>query len=88
MAARTTKKEMETAVRLLNQDLGFAEGSEGSFTLEGAYGGWRLVRFTAGTAIVNVPGMYGFHPKKKVTEFVENLRLGVKYGTLMCHKKI
>lgn len=88
MAARTTKKEMETAVRLLNQDLGFAEGSEGSFTLEGAYGGWRLVRFTAGTAIVNVPGMYGFHKKREVAQFVETLRLGVKYGVLMANGKI
>ena len=88
MRTRTTKKEMELAVRLLNEDLGLAAGVEGEFVLQGAYGGWQLARRAQGTAISNIPGMYGYYKKREVAQFVETLRLGVKYGTLMCHGKV
>ena len=44
MSTRISIKELDAAVINLNQTFGYTMGQDGSFCLQGAYGGWQLQR--------------------------------------------
>ena len=77
MSNRITVKDLELVVADLNQALGLQVGAEGSFCLQGAYGGWQLQRHR-GSGIESVT--YGYRPKREVYEKI----LGIRYGIQAC----
>jgi len=75
MTTRITIKDLDRAVIELNSLLGYTMGQEGSFCLQGAYGGWQLQRNRGiGTeAITN-----GYIPKRKLFDRITDIRRGVQ----------
>jgi len=75
MSTRITVKDLELVVADLNQTLGLKAGDEGSFCLQGAYGGWQLQRHKA-CGIIAVT--YGYRPKRELYEKIVDIRYGVQ----------
>jgi hypothetical protein len=78
MTTRITVKDLDRAVIELNLMLGYAMGQEGSFCLQGAYGGWQLQR-RRGTGIEAVTN--GYSPKRELHQRIADMRRGVKFAT-------
>jgi hypothetical protein len=74
-STRITVKDLDRAVIHLNTMLGFTMGAEGSFCLQGAYGGWQLQRHR-GSGIESVT--YGYRPKREIYEKILNIQYGVQ----------
>ena len=72
---RITVKDLDRAVIGLNTLLGYTMGQDGSFCLQGAYGGWQLQR-RRGTGIEAVTG--GYRPKRDLFQYITAMRLGVE----------
>lgn len=70
---RTTMKHVNDALACLNRHLGVTEGEKGSFSIQGAYGGWQLQRH----AECGVVGIGGFKSKREVYEMIHNIAYGV-----------
>jgi hypothetical protein len=74
---RITVKDLDSAVINLNTMLGFKMGAEGSFCLQGAYGGWQLQRYR-GSGIESVTT--GYRPKRELYEKILDIQYGVREG--------
>lgn len=81
---RITVKDLDAAVISLNMNLGMQMGQEGSYCLQGAYGGWQLQR-RRGTGIESVTN--GYISKPELFRRIMDMNYGVsaaraKYGAL------
>jgi hypothetical protein len=78
---RTTKIELNSAVRVLNQMIGpnAVAHQPGSYILAGAYGGWQLQRIVdtngSTTAI-----FAGYRSKRELLELIHAFRAGIRVG--------
>ena len=73
MSARVTTVDLYNAVQRLNNRFGLTGGTEGSFCLQGAYGGWQLCRHrSAGISTVT----YGFRPKREIYQTIHDISYG------------
>ena len=74
---RTTKNELISAVRVLNQMVGAnaVAHQPGSYILAGAYGGWQLQRAHPDGGTVSVTS--GYRSKRELRELVDAIRCGV-----------
>jgi len=75
MSTRITIKDLDSAVIHLNTMLGLKMGDEGSFCLQGAYGGWQLQRHR-GSGIESVT--YGYRSKRELYEKILDIQYGVQ----------
>ena len=75
MNTRITIKDLDRAVIELNSLLGYTMGQEGSFCLQGAYGGWQLQRKCG---IGNEAVTNGYIPKRKLFDRITDIRRGVQ----------
>lgn len=74
MSTRITKVDLYNAVQRLNARFGFEPGStEGTFCLQGAYGGWQLCR-VRGAGIANVTN--GFRSKREIYQTIHDIAYG------------
>ena len=73
--SRITVKDLDAAVIALNTAMGLQMGQEGSFCLQGAYGGWQLQR-KRGNGMESVTT--GYFPKRQVWEAVQWMTYGVE----------
>jgi hypothetical protein len=74
-STRITVKDLELVVADLNQTLGLKAGAEGSFCLQGAYGGWQLQRYR-GSGMETIIG--GYRPKRELYEKIVDIRYGIR----------
>jgi len=78
---RTTKNELISAVRVLNQMVGAnaVAHQPGSYILAGAYGGWQLQRIVdTGTALTGATAVFpGFRSKRELLELIHAFRAGI-----------
>ena len=75
MSTHITIKDLDRAVIELNSLLGYTMGQEGSFCLQGAYGGWQLQR-RRGTGIEAVTN--GYSPKRELYNRIMDMRRGIQ----------
>lgn len=75
MSNRITVKDLDRAVIDLNTTLGYAMGQEGSFCLQGAYGGWQLQRRHS-MGIVSVTN--GYCPKRELYQRITDMKWGAQ----------
>lgn len=75
MNTRITIKDLDRAVIELNSLLGYTMWQEGSFCLQGAYGGWQLQR-KRGSAIEAFTN--GYIPMRKLFDRITDIRRGVQ----------
>jgi predicted aspartyl protease len=77
MTTRITVKDLDRAVIELNMALGMQMGQEGSYCLQGAYGGWQLQRRVNPvggiSAITN-----GYISKRELYQRITDMRRGVQ----------
>ena len=75
MSTRITLKDLDAAVIALNTTLGYTMGQEGSFCLQGAYGGWQLQR-RWGTGIASQTTGYVSKPElfRRITDMTWGAR--------------
>jgi hypothetical protein len=80
---RTTKIELNAAVRVLNQLVGAnpVAHQPGSYILAGAYGGWQLQRIhpSGGNESVTT----GYRSKREVLDLIHAIRYGIREGMSM-----
>lgn len=81
MSNRITVKDLDRAVIELNTLLGYQMGQEGSFCLQGAYGGWQLQR-RRGTGIESVTN--GYIPKRELYDRIHYMRRGAVIALKDC----
>ena len=74
MSNRITVKDLDSAVIHLNTMLGLKMGDEGSFCLQGAYGGWQLQR-RMGSGVIAVTT--GYRPKRELYRTIIDIGYGV-----------
>lgn len=72
---RITVKDLDRAVIGLNTLLGYTMGQDGSFCLQGAYGGWQLQR-RQGSGVASVTG--GYIPKRALFDRITDMRRGAE----------
>ncbi len=79
---RTTKTELNSAVRVLNEMIGATEGQPGSYTLQGAYGGWQLQQVVGtGTVLTGATAIFaGYRSKRELLELIHAFRAGIRVG--------
>lgn len=75
MSTRITVKDLDRAVIGLNTLLGYTMGQDGSFCLQGAYGGWQLQQ-RRGTGMMSVTG--GYIPKRALFDYITAMRRGAE----------
>ena len=75
MSTRITVKDLDKAVIELNMTLGMQMGQDGSFCLQGAYGGWQLQQ-RRGTGVVSYTS--GYIPKRALFDRITDMRRGVQ----------
>lgn len=75
MSTRITVKDLDRAVIGLNTLLGYTMGQDGSFCLQGAYGGWQLQR-RQGSGIASITG--GYLPKREIFDHITAMRRGAE----------
>jgi hypothetical protein len=77
---RTTKIELNSAVRILNQMVGAnpVAHQPGSYILAGAYGGWQLQRIhpSGGNESVTT----GYRSKRELLDLIHAYRAGLREG--------
>jgi hypothetical protein len=80
---RTTKIELNAAVRVLNQLVGAnpVAHQPGSYILAGAYGGWQLQRIhpSGGNESVTT----GYRSKRELLDLIHAIRYGIREGMSM-----
>ncbi len=76
---RITVKDLDRAVIELNSLLGFTMGQDGSYCLQGAYGGWQLQQ-KRGTGMVSITG--GYHPKRELYQRIFDMRQGIQMAIM------
>lgn len=81
MSIRITVKDLDKAVIELNSTLGFTMGQDGSFCLQGAYGGWQLQRKHQ-TGIMSVTS--GYIPKRALFDRITDMRRGAQIALNKC----
>jgi hypothetical protein len=74
---RTTKYDLASAVRVLNQLVGATPGHPGAYCLQGAYGGWQLQRVLVSGTDAIFPG---YRSKRELLELIHAFRAGVRVG--------
>jgi hypothetical protein len=75
---RTTINDLNTVVRLLNQNAGVAENQPGSYILAGAYGGWQLQRIVGSGHSQGVVAIFsGYRPKRELLDLIHAYRAGM-----------
>lgn len=77
MSTRITLKDLDRAVIELNSLLGYTMGQDGSFCLQGAYGGWQLQR-RRGPGIEAVTN--GYIPKRELHDRIWYMRRGAQFA--------
>jgi hypothetical protein len=81
MKTRITVKDLDRAVIELNTMLGYTMGQEGSFCLQGSYGGWQLQRHRAAYADGGiVTATPGFRPKRELYNHIISMMQGIQYA--------
>ena len=75
MSNRITVKDLDRAVIELNTLLGYTMGQEGSFCLQGAYGGWQLQRRHS-MGIVAFTN--GYSPKRELYQRIVDMTRGAQ----------
>ena len=77
---RTTKIELNAAVRVLNQLVGAnpVAHQPGSYILAGAYGGWQLQRIHPSGG--NESMTTGYRSKRELYDLILSMRTGVVIG--------
>ena len=70
---RTTMNQVNYALACLTRHLGVKPGEKGSFSIQGAYGGWQLQRH-AESGVVSIGG---FKSKREMYEMIHNIAYGV-----------
>ena len=73
--SRITVKDLDAAVIALNTAMGLQMGQEGSFCLQGAYGGWQLQR-KRGNGIEAFTN--GYIPKRELYNRIMDMRRGIQ----------
>lgn len=79
MSTRITVKDLDRAVIELNTLLGYTMGQDGSFCLQGAYGGWQLQR-RRGSGIEAFTN--GYIPKRELYDRIHYLRRGAQIAIM------
>ena len=78
MSNRITVKDLDSAVIHLNTMLGLKMGDEGSFCLQGAYGGWQLQRIVGSGHSQGVVAIFsGYRPKRELLDLIHAYRAGI-----------
>jgi hypothetical protein len=81
---RTTKNELISAVRVLNQMVGAnaVAHQPGSYFLQGAYGGWQLQQVVGtGTILTGATAVFpGYRSKRELLELIHAFRAGIRVG--------
>lgn len=78
MTTRITVKDLDRAVIELNSLLGATMGQDGSFCLQGAYGGWQLQRRCAGGGVIAATP--GYRPKRELYDHIISMMQGIQYA--------
>lgn len=81
MSNRITVNHLKSAVHELNTLLGYTMGQDGSFCLQGAYGGWSLQR-RRGSGIEDAGG--GYIPKRELYLRINNIIFGAQIAFKDC----
>lgn len=82
MSNRITKEDLNGVVAMLNRDMGYdvdlSQGRfpEGTFIVQGAYGGWQLQRVLRGARGV-VSYTCGYQTKRFVYDSIQMIRAGI-----------
>ena len=79
MSTRITVKDLDRAVIELNSLLGFTMGQDGSYCLQGAYGGWQLQQ-RRGNGMVAITN--GYSPKRELYNRIYDIRHGVQMAIM------
>ena len=77
---RTTKIELNSAVRVLNQMVGAnaVAHQPGSYILAGAYGGWELQKIVGSGPTQGVVSIFpGYRSKRELLELIHAYRAGM-----------
>lgn len=80
MSNRITKEDLNCVVAMLNRDMGYdvdlSQGRfpEGTFIVQGAYGGWQLQR-VRGLGVVSYT--CGYQTKRFVYDSIQMIRAGI-----------
>lgn len=83
---RTTKIELNSAVRVLNQLVGAnaVAHQPGSYILAGAYGGWQLQQIVGSGSDQGVAAVFpGYRSKRELLELIHAYRAGIRTGLTM-----
>lgn len=82
---RITVKDLDRAVIELNTLLGYTMGQDGSYCLQGAYGGWQLQQ-KRGTGMVAITN--GYSPKRELYNRIVDMRHGAQIALDRARVKI
>ena len=75
MRSVITKKRLEHAVTVLNNTMG--NTADNAFFVQGAYGGWQLMRKIPGSSAADSVTMCGFIPKRELFNIVCNMSTAI-----------
>ena len=75
MRTTITKQKLEHAVTVLNKTMGNTADNE--FFVQGAYGGWQLMRKIPGSSAADSITMCGFIPKRELFNIVCNMSTAI-----------
>ena len=70
-----TKQRLEHAISVLNRTMGTT--ADDAFFLQGAYGGWQLMRKIPGSSAADSITMCGFIPKRELFNIVCNMSTAI-----------
>lgn len=70
-----TKQRLELAVSVLNRTMG--NTPDNAFFVQGAYGGWQLMRKIPGSSAADSITMCGFIPKRELFNIVCNMSTAI-----------
>ena len=70
-----TKQKLDHALAVLNKTMG--NTAENSFFVQGAYGGWQLMRKIPGSSAADSVTMCGFIPKRELFNIVCNMSTAI-----------
>jgi hypothetical protein len=82
---RITVKDLDRAVIELNTLLGYTMGQDGSYCLQGAYGGWQLQQ-RRGNGMVAITN--GYSPKRELYNRIVDMRHGAQIALDRARVKI
>ena len=88
---RTTKVELNYAVRVLNQMVGAnaVAHQPGSYILAGAYGGWQLQKIVGSGPTQGAVSIFpGYRSKRELLELIHAFRMGIEVGEAQMASKV